>query len=43
MDELDKKRQITLEKCYMSVNKNFGEIFSDLLPNAFAKVNKSLF
>lgn len=39
MDELDKKRQITLEKCYMTVNENFGKIFSDLLPNAFAKLS----
>ena len=34
MDELDKKKKITLEKCYLKVNKDFGNIFGDLLPGA---------
>ncbi|KAL4472622.1 hypothetical protein ABPG74_018571 [Tetrahymena malaccensis] len=38
MDELDKKKQETLEKCYLEVNKTFGQIFSDLLPGAAARI-----
>lgn len=40
MDELDKKKKEALEKCYLSVNENFGKIFSTLLPGAFAKIQK---
>lgn len=39
MDELDKKKQLTLESCYLKVNETFGRIFSDLLHNAFAKIS----
>jgi len=38
--ELDKKKSETLEKCFVYVNEKFGEIFSDLLPGAFAKISK---
>ena len=40
MDELDKKKQEALEKCYLCVNEHFGKIFSTLLPGAFAKIQK---
>ncbi|EGR27337.1 nuclear condensin complex subunit, putative, partial [Ichthyophthirius multifiliis] len=38
MDELDKKKKETLEKCYLQVNQTFGQIFSDLLPGAAARI-----
>lgn len=40
MEELDKKKQEALEKCYLCVNEHFGKIFSTLLPGAFAKIQK---
>lgn len=33
---LDKKKEETLEKCYLFVNDHFGKIFGDLLKGAFA-------
>jgi len=38
IDELDKKKQEALDTCWVAVNKDFGKIFSTLLPGAFAKV-----
>jgi chromosome segregation ATPase len=34
MVELDDKKALTLEKCFMDVNKHFGALFSSLLPGA---------
>jgi len=36
--ELDIKKKEALEKCYIVVNKNFGKIFSSLLPYTDAKI-----
>jgi len=38
IEELDKKKTITLKKCFLQVNDNFGKIFSSLLPGCDAKV-----
>lgn len=40
MEELDKKKREALEKCYLSVNEHFGNIFSTLLPGTFAKIQQ---
>lgn len=40
IEELDKKKKTTLEKCYLEVNKKFGKIFSSLLPGCNAKLQK---
>jgi structural maintenance of chromosome 2 len=36
IEELDKKRKITVEKCFLSVSESFRKIFSELLPGAYA-------
>ena len=38
MVDLDEKRKEAVEKCYLGVNKNFGKIFSTLLPGTSAKI-----
>lgn len=40
IEELDKKKKEALETCLSEVNKNFGKIFSSLLPGAFAKIEQ---
>ena len=40
MDELDKKKQEALEKCYLTVSEHFGKIFSTLLPFTYAKIQQ---
>ena len=36
IEELDKKRKITVEKCFLKVREQFQKIFSELLPGAYA-------
>ena len=40
INELDKKKKKTLQKCFLQVNENFGKIFSSLLHDCDAKVQK---
>ena len=38
IDELEQKKQETLQKTWAKVNRDFGSIFSTLLPGANAKL-----
>lgn len=34
MSDLDEKKILTIEKCFLEVNKDFSSIFTSLLKNA---------
>lgn len=38
IDELEKHKRDALEQCFIKVNSDFGEIFAELLPGNFAKL-----